>query len=72
MVAFGKPLCSDALFWIASMSRPLTDSAFMMLVDGGKVIIEDPVAKYLPEFADLMVEVDQGGFIQAALAACAR
>ena len=41
---------TDALFWIASVSKPLTATALMMLVDQGKVKLNDPVQKYLPEF----------------------
>jgi CubicO group peptidase (beta-lactamase class C family) len=44
---------TDALFWIASQSKPITASALMMLVDEGKVGLDDPVEKYVPEFADL-------------------
>jgi len=52
-VAAGKPMRDDALFWIASMTKPLTASAIMMLQDEGKLSINDPVAKYLPELAAL-------------------
>jgi CubicO group peptidase (beta-lactamase class C family) len=38
------------LYWIASTSKPFTATAVMMLVDEGKVRLDDPVAKYLPEF----------------------
>jgi CubicO group peptidase (beta-lactamase class C family) len=40
----------DALFWIASMSKPITATALMILVDEGKVSLNDPVERYLPEF----------------------
>ena len=49
------PMATDDLFWIASMSKPITATAFMMLVDEGKVNISDPVEKYLPEFKGQMV-----------------
>ena len=45
----------DALFWIASMSKPITATALMMLVDEGKVKLDDPVEKYIPEFKDVVV-----------------
>ncbi|MDR3406272.1 MAG: serine hydrolase [Chthoniobacter sp.] len=48
----------DAMFWIASMSKSYTGVALMMLVDEGKVKLDDPVEKYLPEFKDQMVEED--------------
>ena len=44
------PMQTDGLFWIASMSKSITATAFMMLVDEGKVNIDEPVEKYLPEF----------------------
>ena len=46
----GKPMHTDSVFWIASMSKPITATALMMLVDEGKVQLDDPVEKYLPEF----------------------
>ena len=49
-IAANRPMRTDALFWIASQSKPMTAAAFMMLVDEGKVKLEDPVEKYLPEF----------------------
>ena len=49
-VAAQKAMKTDALFWIASMSKPMTATALMMLVDEGKVNVDDPVEKYLPEF----------------------
>jgi CubicO group peptidase (beta-lactamase class C family) len=52
-----KPLKTDALFWIASQSKPITATALMMLVDEGKVKLDDPVEKYLPEFKDQELEV---------------
>ncbi len=54
-IAAQKPLSADALFWIASMSKPITAAAFMLLVDEGKVSVDDPVEKYLPEFKNQMV-----------------
>jgi len=43
----------DAMVWIASMTKPITGAAILMLQDEGKLNIADPVAKYLPEFAAL-------------------
>lgn len=47
------PMAPDAVFWIASQTKPITAAALMLLVDEGKVKIEDPVEKYLPEFKDI-------------------
>lgn len=52
-VADKKPMSSDNLFWIASMTKPVTGVALLMLQDEGKLNVTDPVAKYLPEFANL-------------------
>lgn len=49
-IAAKKAMPKDAIFWIASMSKPITATAFMILVDEGKVSLDDPVEKYLPEF----------------------
>src|SRR6266498_1392220 len=54
-IAAKKPMRTDALFWIASMSKPITATALMMLVDEGKLSIDDPVEKYLPEFHGQMM-----------------
>jgi CubicO group peptidase (beta-lactamase class C family) len=54
------PMTTDALFWIASMSKPMTATALMMLVDQGKVKLDDPVERYLPEFHEQMVIAEKG------------
>lgn len=58
-LAAHQPLKTDALFWIASQSKPMTAAAFMMLVDEGKVSLDDPVEKYLPEFKGQMLVVER-------------
>ena len=55
-LAIKTPIREDAVFWIASMSKSLTGTALMMLVDEGKVGLDDPVEKYLPEFKGQQVE----------------
>src|SRR5881409_2104663 len=52
-VAAKKPMTPDTLFWIASMTKPITGVAVLMLQDEGKLNVADPVAKYLPGFAYL-------------------
>jgi CubicO group peptidase (beta-lactamase class C family) len=52
-VAAHKPMQADTVFWIASMTKPITATAVLMLQDEGKLDVHDPVAKYLPEFANL-------------------
>jgi CubicO group peptidase (beta-lactamase class C family) len=58
-IAARKRMRPDALFWIASQSKPITAAALMMLVDEGKVKLDDPVAKYLPEFKHLWLAVER-------------
>ena len=52
------PLQSDAIFWIASMTKPVTSVAAMMLVEEGKLDLAAPVHQYLPELRDMMVGVE--------------
>lgn len=52
-VAAKRPMTPDTLFWIASMTKPVTATAILMLQDEGKLSVSDPVARYLPEFANL-------------------
>lgn len=54
------PIREDSLFWIASMSKTLTGAALMLLVDEGKISLDDPVEKYLPEFKGQMVTGTEG------------
>ena len=53
-----SPLQSDAIFWIASMTKPVTSVAAMILVEEGKLDLAAPVHKYIPEFKDTMVAVE--------------
>jgi CubicO group peptidase (beta-lactamase class C family) len=55
------PMTRDAIFRIYSMSKPITSVAVMMLVEEGKLTPGDPVAKYLPQFAEVKVGVEQPG-----------
>ena len=57
------PLREDALFRIASMTKPVTSIAFMQLVEQCKVALEDPVTRVFPEFAELTVYAGGGGSI---------
>ena len=55
------PLKADAIFRIASMTKPITSIALMQLVEQGRIALSEPVAKYIPEFAKLGVFVSGGG-----------
>lgn len=52
-----KPMTTDAVFRIASMSKPITSVAVMMLWEQGKIGLDDPVSKYIPEFKNPTVLV---------------
>jgi CubicO group peptidase (beta-lactamase class C family) len=58
-VAARTPMKTDALFWIASQSKPITAAALLMLVDEGKVKLDDPVERYLPLFKGAWVTAEQ-------------
>ncbi len=54
-----KPMTKDAVFRIASMTKPVTGVAIMMMMEEGKLRITDPVSKYIPSFKDPKVAVEQ-------------
>jgi methyl acetate hydrolase len=54
-VATGRPLTQDALFRIASMTKPVTSVALMQLVEKGRISLDDPAEEYLPELKGLQV-----------------
>lgn len=54
-LAAGKPLADDSVFRIYSMTKPIASIALMMLVEEGKLQIEDPVHRYIPSWKDLKV-----------------
>jgi CubicO group peptidase (beta-lactamase class C family) len=58
-VAAKKPMQKNSMFWIASQSKPIAAAALMTLVDEGKIKLDDPVEKYLPEFAGQMLVVEK-------------
>jgi len=57
-IATKLPMTPDTIFQIYSMSKAVTSVAAMMLVDDGKLSLDDPVSKYIPAFADAKVGVD--------------
>jgi CubicO group peptidase (beta-lactamase class C family) len=50
---------TNSIFWIASMSKPVTSVAAMILVDDGKLDLDAPVARYLPELGNMRVAVEK-------------
>ena len=53
----GAPMTHDAIFRIASMTKPIASTAMMMLYEEGHFQLRDPIAKWLPEFADMKVAI---------------
>lgn len=60
-----QPMQRDTVFRIASMSKPVTTAAVMMLVEEGKLALDEPVMRWLPEFAEMRVLDDPGGPLDA-------
>jgi CubicO group peptidase (beta-lactamase class C family) len=54
-----RPMRSDAIFRLYSMSKPITSVAAMMLVDDGKMSLDDPLSKFIPAFAETKVAVEK-------------
>src|SRR4051812_38970856 len=59
-IAAGEKMQADALFRIASMTKPITAIGIMQLVEEGKLAIDDPVEKHLPEFKGQMLVAERG------------
>jgi CubicO group peptidase (beta-lactamase class C family) len=59
-LASQRPMRPDSVFWIASMTKPITSMGVLMLVEEGKVGLDDPVAKYLPAFRDQTLATPAG------------
>lgn len=58
-LASGRKMQTNDLFWIASMTKPMSAACVGLLVDDGKLGFDDPVEKYLPEFHNLWVVQEQ-------------
>ncbi|HWB05009.1 MAG TPA: serine hydrolase domain-containing protein [Verrucomicrobiales bacterium] len=54
-----KPMSQDNVFWIASMTKMFTGASIMMLVDEGKVSLDDPVTKFIPQLEKWMVVAEK-------------
>ncbi|SDC30798.1 serine hydrolase domain-containing protein [Belnapia rosea] len=60
-----EPIGPDSLFRLASMTKPVTSVAVMTLVEDGRLRLEDPLAKHLPEFRDLRIRETNGRLVPA-------
>src|SRR5437899_5159563 len=68
-VEANKPISEGNVFWIASMSKMFAGASIMMLVDEGKISLDDPVTKFIPQLEKWMVveEKDQSHILLTAL-----
>jgi len=55
------PMRKDAIFRIYSMSKPITTTAVMMLLEQGRITLDEPIAKYIPAFKDMKVGIETKG-----------
>jgi CubicO group peptidase (beta-lactamase class C family) len=62
----GPPMTKDAIFRIYSMTKPIVSVAAMMLVEEGRLLITDPISKYVPAFANAKVGVANGDKLNLA------
>jgi CubicO group peptidase (beta-lactamase class C family) len=62
----GPPMSEDAIFRIYSMTKPIVSVAAMMLVEEGRLVITDPVSKYIASFAEVKVGVVNGDKLNLA------
>jgi CubicO group peptidase (beta-lactamase class C family) len=51
-----KPMRADAIFRLYSMTKPVTAVALLMLIEEGRIALDDPVARFIPEFANLKIQ----------------
>lgn len=56
--AAGVPMAEDSIFRIYSMTKPVVSVAAMMLVEEGRLTLEEPISKYIPEFKEMKVAVE--------------
>src|SRR5690349_22910334 len=62
--AESRPMAHDTLFRIFSMTKPIVSVGIMMLVEEGRLLLAEPVAKFIPEFAKQKVGVENNGRLE--------
>jgi CubicO group peptidase (beta-lactamase class C family) len=65
--ADSTPMATNSIFRIFSMTKPLVSLGIMMLVEDGYLLLNDPLAKYIPEFASQKVGIEHNGQLEFAL-----
>ena len=58
------PMDTDDMFVIMSMTKPIVSTALMMLFEEGYFLLDDPISRYVPEYADMKVLVEEEGRLQ--------
>ena len=61
------PMATDSIFRIFSMTKPLVSLGIMQLVEDGQLLLNDPLSKYIPEFASQKVGIERNGAMEFAL-----
>ena len=61
------PMTRDSIFRIYSMTKPLVSLGIMQLVEDGHLLLNDPLAKFIPDFADVRVGIERNGVLEYAL-----
>jgi CubicO group peptidase (beta-lactamase class C family) len=64
----GTPMREDSIFRIYSMTKPIVSVGIMMLVEEGRITLSDPVARHIPELANLRVGVEKDGKLEIVAA----
>jgi CubicO group peptidase (beta-lactamase class C family) len=67
--AGSPPMTRDSIFRIFSMTKPIVSLGIMMLVEDGYLLLNDPLSKYIPEFANQKVGIERNGAMEYALPA---
>ena len=62
--ATGTPMARDSIFRIFSMTKPIVSIGIMQLLEDGELLLTDPLAKYIPEFAAQKVGIESGGTLE--------
>src|SRR6201997_1161799 len=62
--AKSAPMTRETIFRIFSMTKPIVSTAVMMLLEEGQLLLDDPLAKFIPEFADQKVGVENNGKLE--------
>ena len=68
-IAEARPMARDTLFRIASMTKPITSVAALMLLEEGKLSLDDPISRWAPEFTDMRVLKNAAGPLDETYAA---